>query len=93
MQPAPDLSILLQDVSSHVEDFVPLPDAERFSNVQISTEARASVIPKTLGTRRKPFDEVRANFKMATVFCLFVCFYHIKGEASWLSSLLFSQIC
>lgn len=47
-----------QDTSARVEDHIPLPDTEKFSNVQIKSDEHFSVIPKTLGTRRKPFDEV-----------------------------------
>ena len=47
---------LFQDAK--VEDFVPLPTVEPFSTVQIITDAAQSVVPQTMGKRRKPFDEV-----------------------------------
>ena len=47
---------LFQDAK--VEDFVPLPLAEPFSTIQIITDTAQSVVPQTLGRRRKPFDEV-----------------------------------
>ena len=37
---------------------MPLPTVEPFSTVQIITDAAQSVVPQTLGRRRKPFDEV-----------------------------------
>ena len=51
-------TFISQDTSARVEDHIPLPDTEKFSNVQIKSDEHFSVIPKTLGTRRKPFDEV-----------------------------------
>ena len=51
-------TFISQDTSARVEDHIPLPDTEKFSNLQIKSDEHFSVIPKTLGTRRKPFDEV-----------------------------------
>ena len=53
-----NMYFISQDTSARVEDHIPLPDTEKFSNVQIKSDEHFSVIPKTLGTRRKPFDEV-----------------------------------
>ncbi|PVD18245.1 hypothetical protein C0Q70_21771 [Pomacea canaliculata] len=40
-----------------VEDFIPLPTAEPFSTILVSTDANHCIIPQTLGLRRKPSDE------------------------------------
>ncbi|KAK7481501.1 hypothetical protein BaRGS_00027263 [Batillaria attramentaria] len=40
-----------------VEEYVPLPTTEPFSTVEVSTDPMQSVVPQTLGTRRKPFTE------------------------------------
>lgn len=53
-----NMYFISQDTSARVDDHIPLPDTEKFSNVQIKSDEHFSVIPKTLGTRRKPFDEV-----------------------------------
>ncbi|KAK3101591.1 hypothetical protein FSP39_004691 [Pinctada imbricata] len=42
---------------SKVEDFIPLPQTEDFSSMVISTSEADSVVPLTLGTRRKISDE------------------------------------
>lgn len=52
---APNFSFLPEDAK--VEDFVPLPTVEPFSTVQINLDLAQSVVPQTLGKRRKPFDE------------------------------------
>lgn len=73
-------SLLPEDASARVEDYIPLPDTERFSNIQISTDANSSVIPKTLGTRRKPFEES----------CL-VVFFHNDNVKESAKQLLYEQ--
>ena len=47
-----------QAASTHVDDYVQTP--EQLNDRQISTAESMSVIPLTLGTRRKSFDEVRS---------------------------------
>jgi len=73
-------SILPEDASAHLEDCVPLPDNDRFSSIQIFTDANKSVIPSTLGTRRKPFDES----------CL-VVFFHDDNVKKSVKELLYEQ--
>lgn len=73
-------SLLPEDTSARVEDHIPLPDTEKFSNVQIKSDEHFSVIPKTLGTRRKPFDES----------CL-VVFFHKDNVRKIIKQLLHEQ--
>ena len=72
-----------------MEDFVPLPTVEPFSTVQIITDAAQSIVPQTLGKRRKPFDEVgpglglHACVSLTSLLNMFVsCLMpkHIKGS-------------
>ncbi|KXJ12334.1 protein XRP2 [Exaiptasia diaphana] len=49
-------SLLPEDVQ--VEDFVPVPTIEPYNNLQASCSRDKSSVPLTLGTRRKPFDQV-----------------------------------
>ena len=44
--------------NSSVENYIPFPSTEEFSAMEISTEAEASVVPYTRGSRPKNFDEV-----------------------------------
>lgn len=44
---------------SKVEDYIPLPCTEQFESVTVSTAQADSVVPLTLGPRRKNSDEVR----------------------------------
>ncbi|CAH3168235.1 unnamed protein product [Porites lobata] len=71
---------VIRDTSARVEDHIPLPDTEKFSNVQIKSDEHFSVIPKTLGTRRKPFDES----------CL-VVFFHKDNVRKIIKQLLHEQ--
>ena len=41
-----------------MQEFIPLPETEEFKDVQISTDQDSSIVPITLGSRRKPYDEV-----------------------------------
>lgn len=50
-------SLLPEYTSEQVHDYIPSPETERFSSVQISSDVTLSVIPLTLGSRRKSFDE------------------------------------
>ena len=43
---------------ARVEDYVPLPDANELSGLEVSTEPSKSTVLCTLGSRRKPYDEV-----------------------------------
>ncbi len=44
------------DVS--IEEYVPLPTAEPFADVHLNFTEEKSLIPRTLGSQRKPHDEV-----------------------------------
>ncbi|KAL5007276.1 hypothetical protein ScPMuIL_016082 [Solemya velum] len=48
-------SLLPQDAKC--DAYVPIPTSEPFDNMQISLEMEKSIIPLTLGERRKPSDE------------------------------------
>jgi len=50
-----------QAASTHVHEYVEIPD--QLSDRNISTSETMSVIPLTLGTRRKTFDEVGTRSK------------------------------
>lgn len=52
---APNFSFLPEDAK--VEDYVPLPTVEPFSTMHIITDVSQSVVPQSIGTRRKPYDE------------------------------------
>ena len=39
-------------------DFVPAPAADLLDGLEVSTDPARSTIPLTLGSRRKPYDEV-----------------------------------
>ena len=43
---------------ARVSDYVSSPDTEKFTNVVIAADESMSVVPLTLGSRRKRFDEV-----------------------------------
>lgn len=53
-----------QAASTHVHEYVDVPD--QLSDRNISTSETMSVIPLTLGTRRKPFDEVSTQSNACT---------------------------
>lgn len=42
----------------NVAEALPLPATEEFSNMTISTDQELSIVPITLGSRRKPSNEV-----------------------------------
>ncbi|CAH1785725.1 unnamed protein product [Owenia fusiformis] len=48
-------SLLPEDAK--VEDYIPIPTIEHFQNMQLSTDSNKSVVPRTLGSRRKPSDQ------------------------------------
>ncbi|XP_068704285.1 protein XRP2-like isoform X1 [Montipora foliosa] len=50
-------SLLPEDASENITDYVPSPDTEKFADLFISTADNMSVVPYTLGSRRKRFDE------------------------------------
>ena len=45
--------------NAKVENYVPLPTVDEFSSMKILTDQESSVVPKTLGSRRKLSDEVQ----------------------------------
>ena len=47
----------LQDAK--VSDYVPLPPVDDFPEIEVSADSDSSVIPLTLGSRRKQSDEVK----------------------------------
>ena len=48
----------LQDIN--IEDYIPRPGTEELSIVDINTDSDKSLVPRTLGSRRKTSDEVTA---------------------------------
>lgn len=42
-----------------MSDLIPIPSTEQFESVSVSTSQVDSVVPLTLGPRRKTSDEVR----------------------------------
>lgn len=71
-------SLLPEAASTHVHEYVDVPD--QLSDRNISTSETMSVIPLTLGTRRKPFDES----------CL-VVFFHDNNTKANIRGLLVEQ--
>ena len=49
---------------ANIEEYIPLPSSEQFANVKMTFESENSLIPGTLGTQRKPTDEVRVALKL-----------------------------
>ena len=41
-----------------MEDYITMPTTEQFSGMQLSYSADESVVPLTLGSQRKPSDQV-----------------------------------
>lgn len=70
---------------SKVEDYIPLPSTEQFQSVAVSTSKADSVVPLTLGPRRKNSDEVRWPTFITVV-------QHTKVTITH-SSLIFHFVC
>jgi hypothetical protein len=59
---------------------VPLPTAEEFSSVQVSTAKNSSITPVTLGSRRKPSDEVGQFSEVGEGSVLLILEYAVTFE-------------
>lgn len=56
-----------------MSDLIPIPSTEQFESVSVSTSQVDSVVPLTLGPRRKTSDEVRQMSNVKAKMNLFLC--------------------